>query len=68
MILVSFRRYDDQGPITFVADKIIAFTKNKLDPMNKTSIFCLSACEGNAEDEFVVATPYSVVIEKLENI
>jgi len=68
MILVNFRRYDGNEAITFVASKIVAFTRNTLDPINKTSIFCLNAREDDSEDEFVVATPYNVVKERLENL
>jgi len=67
MILVSFTSYDGKGPITFIVDKIVAFTKDKRDP-NKTDIFILSAREDDSEDIFVVDTPYEVVKKKLENI
>ena len=65
MELVHFTRYDGIGSISFVADKIVAFTAFNKDE-SKTSIFVVSACDEH--EEFVVGENYRQVVAIMEKI
>ena len=61
MNLIHFKKFNNEGLITFIADKIIAFESSD---KNKTSIFVLSA--GGDGDEFIVGETYQQVVEIIE--
>jgi hypothetical protein len=67
MKTVIFRRHDGKDAITFMADKIIAFTPHESDWMNKTSVFVLTA-NPEGGDEFIIGESYEDVKRKISEL
>jgi len=65
MEIIEFKSYNDNFPMAFIVDKIVAFSPSQVEE-NKTRIFVISA--GGENDEFLVSEKYTTVLERLNSL